>query len=543
MVFADEFAQAPAASARNAAPMLYVSLLIEALRAHPRLMFWIAALSQAAVWTLVPAIFYASPPGEVPLVLAVGREWQLGSPYGPPLAYWLAEMAFSLAGQRPIGLYLLSQICVVTTFWAVFALGRSILGTAHALMAVLLMVGIISFSVPTPEFGPSVLATPMTALALLFYWRAVGEGRRGYWYALAVALSVLTLTTYSGLLLAALIVAFTGSTARGRATLDSMDPWAAAGIAVLVMVPHLAWLEWSGKLSLPSLADLPDLRMAEGRYPALLRLVVWLLVAHAGLVVLIVVAGGLRLGPRPAAPTFVRRPVDPLARAFVYFFALAPAGATLLLAVLFGYQIPIGRAAPLVVLSGLATILAAGDSISLYRQRSLGLAWLALLIVPAAVTLAGTVLAPWIAAADLSVGRPAADMGQFFTDNFRRRTGKPLEIVIGDLHSAGLVALASPDRPHLYIDGSPERAPWLNDEEVRRRGAVLIWPTQDAAGAPPAHLAARFPEIVPEVPRAFERPVQGRLPLFRLGWAVIRPRGESQPNVDAPLRGTLPPAQ
>jgi hypothetical protein len=29
---------------------------------------------------------------------------------------------------------------------------------------------------------------------------------------------------------------------------------------------------------------------------------------------------------------------------------------------------------------------------------------------------------------------------------------------------------------------------------------------------------------VPEVPRSFARPVQGLLPLIRLGWAVIRPQ-------------------
>jgi len=29
---------------------------------------------------------------------------------------------------------------------------------------------------------------------------------------------------------------------------------------------------------------------------------------------------------------------------------------------------------------------------------------------------------------------------------------------------------------------------------------------------------------VAEVPRAFERRMQGRLPLLRIGWAVIRPQ-------------------
>jgi len=31
---------------------------------------------------------------------------------------------------------------------------------------------------------------------------------------------------------------------------------------------------------------------------------------------------------------------------------------------------------------------------------------------------------------------------------------------------------------------------------------------------------------VPEVPRVFARRVQGRLPLVRIGWAVIRPKTE-----------------
>jgi hypothetical protein len=36
----------------------------------------------------------------------------------------------------------------------------------------------------------------------------------------------------------------------------------------------------------------------------------------------------------------------------------------------------------------------------------------------------------------------------------------------------------------------------------------------------------QFSGLVPEVPRVFERRVQGRLPLLRIGWAVIRPRAE-----------------
>ena len=95
-------------------------------------------------------------------------------------------MAFRIAGS--FGLYALAQACIVLTYWAVFALGRGIVGTRHAILAVLLMVGIAAFAVPSPDFGPAVLAAPLWALGLLFYWRAVGEGRRGYWFLLALDL-------------------------------------------------------------------------------------------------------------------------------------------------------------------------------------------------------------------------------------------------------------------------------------------------------------------------------------------------------------------
>jgi Dolichyl-phosphate-mannose-protein mannosyltransferase len=105
--------------------MLYVSIFVELLRSRPSLAVWLAALTQALLWLLVPALFYAGPPGDLPDVLAVGHEFQLGTYLGPPLAFWLAEIAFDLAGHSLVGVYLLSQACVVVTYWAVFALARS----------------------------------------------------------------------------------------------------------------------------------------------------------------------------------------------------------------------------------------------------------------------------------------------------------------------------------------------------------------------------------------------------------------------------------
>ena len=220
--------------------MHYVSLIVEFVRGRPAVVFWTAALTQATLWTLMPALFYSAPPGEVPLLLAIGHEFVLGSYLGPPLSFWLGELAFRLGGA--FGLYALAQACIVLTYWSVFMLGRRIVGTRHAVLAVLLLVGVSAFTVPSPDFGPAVLATPFWGLALLHYWRAVIERERGCWYLLAVDLGLLLLASYVGLILIALMAAFTLATARGRASLFHADPWIALLPFVIVIFPHLLWL-------------------------------------------------------------------------------------------------------------------------------------------------------------------------------------------------------------------------------------------------------------------------------------------------------------
>jgi len=509
-------------------PMLYVSLLVELLRSRPELLFWIVTLAQALLWVLVPTLTYSAPPGNVPLILAAGHEWVAGSRLGPPLANWLAEIAFDLFGHHLLGIYLLSQACVVATFWAVFALGRPIVGAHHAVMAVLLMTGIIAFSLPTPEFGPTVLAMPLTAFTLLHYWRAVGEEKHRYWLVLGFDLGLLLLTTYAGLILLGLLAVFTLSTAQGRASLVNLEPWLGGMIAVLIVFPHLMWIDRTGGTSAEPLLNASALLVAAGHLAGWLKLIGWLVAFHAGALVLLAVAGGLRLDRRGMAPVFERAPVPAFAKKFIYTFAVAPPLVGSLLSVLLDKATPIGGTGALVILSALGVIVAAGDVILLYRQSILGRAWLALLLLPPATVIGSAILLPWTLGIGFDVDRPAGQMGEFFTDTFHRRTGASLRIVAGDAETAALVAMASSDRPSLLLTERPDLTPWVTDADIREKGAIVLWQVTDNTGAPPAAIKARFPDLVIEVPRSFERLIQGRLPLYRVGWAMIRPQQAAQ---------------
>jgi hypothetical protein len=387
-------------------------------------------------------------------------------------------------------------------------------------LAVLLMVGIAAFTVPSPNFGPAILAAPLWALGLLYYWRAVGEGRRGYWFLLAVDLGLLLLASYVGLILFALMILFTISTARGRGTMAHPEPWIAALLLCIVVFPHAIWLSRAHSLVMEGIDESVA---ATGRLSAGMWLCFALVFTHLGLALLAALTSGWPRRPRERAPEIDRNPVAPLARTFVYVFAVAPGLLAIAAAFASARLGPLDRIAPLVVLSGLAVIVSAGDKVLLYRERLVSSSWLGLLVAPPLLVALAIAVFPWTLGIDLRIAQPASAEGRFYADIYQRRTGKALAYLSGDPRVAPLVALTAPTRPHLYFAWAPQRSPWATAADIRMQGGILVWPVADNNGTPPETLKVQFPEMVPEVPRSFPRAVQGILPLIRLGWSMQRP--------------------
>src|ERR1700759_4672587 len=231
--------------------MRFTSLVIELIRARPRLMIWIVVLFQAAMWLIVSLLFYASPPGNLATVLAFGREYQVGTDLGPPLSLWLGDIAFRVAGNHMLGVYVLAQLCSVATFWFLFLLARAVVGSQQAVLAVLLTMTVTAFSTPSLEFGPLVLARPLWALLLFHSWQLIGQNRRNVWFAWSIEAGLLLLTTSAAIGLLLLVVGFMVATDRGRHTLTSFDPAFALLVIVVLAVPYLVWVVRAGVLGMP----------------------------------------------------------------------------------------------------------------------------------------------------------------------------------------------------------------------------------------------------------------------------------------------------
>ena len=501
--------------------MRFTSLIIELIRARSRLVVWLVVLLQAAMWLILPLLFYRSPPGDLATVLAFGREFQVGTDLGPPLAFWLADIAFRAVGNHVFGVYLLAQLCSVATFWTLFLLARAIVGGQQAVLAVVLTLTVTAFSSPGLEFGPLVLARPLWALLLLHSWQLIGQNRRNAWFAWSIEAGLLLLTTSaaSGLLL--LIAGFAVATRRGRRMLMSFDPLFALLVIVVLVLPWLIWLIRADALALPPWPAVADLRGRALHWAALLG---GLLLAISGILLLALLNSRWFSRNPEEAPIIYRPPVEPLARDFVYFFAIGPALAGSLISGLFNLDRVAGGAGVALLMSGLAVIVSSGDLIHLRRQRLLRSVWAAVIIAPALATTATTLFLPWTDGAEVTTSLPARAIAQFFGDSFQRRTNQRLQAVAGDPQLASLIALAR-GRPHLLLDATPERTPWFSMAKFNQTGGVVVWRASDTSGTPPADIAKRFPGLVPEVPWAFEWLVTGRQPLLRVGWGIVRPKG------------------
>ena len=270
--------------------MRFTSLVVELIRARPRLVVWLVVLLQAGLWLILPALLYRSPPGDVATLLAFGREYQVGTDLGPPLASWLADIAFRAVGNHMFGVYLLAQICTVVTFLTFYHLARAIVGGQQAVLAVLLSLTVVAFSAPGAEFGPLVLARPLWALLLLHSWQLIGQNRRSAWFAWSIEAGLLLLTTSAAIGLLLLLAGFAVATPRGRRTLMSLDPLYALLVIVVLALPYLIWLLRADALAMPPWPAISDLGARALQWGGLLA---GLVLAMLGIVVL--VAPQLRL--------------------------------------------------------------------------------------------------------------------------------------------------------------------------------------------------------------------------------------------------------
>lgn len=502
---------------------LEVSIYVEGLRARPAFFVGLLLIVHAVMWTLVAWLANPTPDPKLSVAVALGREWQFGYVDTPPLAPWLLELAFRAGGLPAI--YALGPLAIALTGWLVYALARRIAGDRHGAIAVFLMVGVHPVAFPVGSFDSDIVQMPLIALAVLAWWFAVVERNRFAWIVLGVAGGLFAYAGTQGFFVIAALLGMTAATATGRASLaENRDQiFAVSGLFLftLLLTPRMIWLQHHEFAGVMQLLDIPGRDLVRGD-PIAMGLTV--ILGHIGLILLIVLASRYLARDGDIAPVFMRPPLHPFGKLVVTVIALVPPILAVVFAAALGLRFAVSAAAPLVLYSGLLVIVLAGEALRVHRQRVVAVAALTLLFLPPALELATAFASPYFSAGGRTTNWPAQAAARYMTDIYRTRTGRPLEYVVGSEWQASALALASRDRPHVFIDADPSQSPWADREKLEAQGGIVVWSIRGANAAPPASLAGNLPPLVPESPLTLNWIRAGNLDFIRLGWAIIPPK-------------------
>jgi hypothetical protein len=176
---------------------------------------------------------------------------------------------------------------------------------------------------------------------------------------------------------------------------------------------------------------------------------------------------------------------------------------------------------PLWLYLGLWIVLTARSAIDRVRLTRIVAAWGAVFAVFAIVFIVNYSVLPFFDHRYRAVLFPGDKLGADLTEHFHAATGAPLRYVIGSMWDGGNLAHYSPDQPQVLIDGLPARAPWIDLNDLRAKGAMVVW-----TGGDGAHLPAQFATVAAnaELGAPFDLPMRRGPGEIHVGWAILKPQ-------------------
>ncbi len=150
-------------------------------------LFYIFVTTHLLVWTFVPSFTNLNLPLDTIEALAWGSNLDWGYDKHPPMSAFLVEIFYQIFGAQDWSYYLLSQICVIISFFVVFKFAENFFkNKVFCLLSVLLLEGIYFYNFTTPEFNVNVCLMPFWALTVLYFWKGFKDNKILDWLLLGL---------------------------------------------------------------------------------------------------------------------------------------------------------------------------------------------------------------------------------------------------------------------------------------------------------------------------------------------------------------------
>jgi 4-amino-4-deoxy-L-arabinose transferase-like glycosyltransferase len=203
--------------------------------------FYIFITAHLIVWTLIPTLTNNNLPLDTIEALAWGSDLDWGYNKHPPASAFFVEIFYQIFGRQDWAYYLLSQIFVIISFFAVFKFAEEFFeNKVYCLLSVLLLEGIYFYNFTTPEFNVNVCLMPFWALTVLYLWKGFKDNKIIDWLlvGLFAGFGFLSkyLFIYLGLAMDIFLIYMIYKKKIDFKCLVSLIPF------LIVLLPHLIWL-------------------------------------------------------------------------------------------------------------------------------------------------------------------------------------------------------------------------------------------------------------------------------------------------------------
>lgn len=440
---------------------------LDFLIARPERGLFALVLAQIAFWTLAPALSHSASPLDVVEMYVWGREWVVATFKHPNLPGLVLEVTRQLTSQVGWPAFLVSQIFIAITFWAVFALGKDMMDAPRALAGTLLLTGIYFFSWVTPEFNHNVAQMPLWALVMLFLWRATTQNKLLDWLLLGLFGGLSLWAKYSSGILLVVAAAWILWDADARKKILTPGPWLALVAFVLVAAPQVLWLYEHDFSPFGYAAR----RASAGEWWSSIEFLLTLVLDHLPMLILLLCAGWFGKAATDAPPKPEQR-----ALRYLILLGLGPALLTALGAALTGAGLRSSWGAPMVVLSGLLVVALTPNTFNTARLKRIAIGAGALIVVVSGLYFGHMRYGLAFTGKPLRGNWPQHEISETLQARWNEATNNaPLRVVAGDIWEAGLVGFEDRNPPSVLIWGDYVIAPWVTREEVERYGALIVW--------------------------------------------------------------------
>ena len=204
-------------------------------------LFYIFITSHLIIWTLIPALTNNNLPLDTIEALAWGSNLDWGFNKHPPMSAFLVEIFYKIFGAQDWAYYLLSQICVIISFFVVFKFAEDFFDNkVLCLLSVLLLEGIYFYNYTTPEFNVNVCLMPFWTLTVLYLWKGFKDNKIIDWLLVGLfsGFGFLSkyLFIYLGLAMDIFLIYMIYKRKLDFKCMLSLIPF------LIVLLPHLIWL-------------------------------------------------------------------------------------------------------------------------------------------------------------------------------------------------------------------------------------------------------------------------------------------------------------